>query len=200
MTLNLSGLPLPLSVRPAVALTDEELMRFSAENKPYKIERNKEGEITIMTPVGGIGGTHEYYVNLHFGMWNEQDGAGRGFGPNTGFNLPDGSCLSPDVAWLSLARWNALSPSEQGGYPPVCPEFVIEIRSRTDARRLLEAKMQLWLDDGAQLAWLIDPIDATVSIYRPNEPSETLERPDVVQGHAPVGSFVLRTTPLWPAL
>src|ERR1700712_4496302 len=101
MHLNLTGLPLPISFRPAVALTDDELMLFSEENKPYKIERNNRGEITVMTPVGGIGSQHEMYVDAELYVWTRKDGRGTAFGANAGFNLPDGSCLSPDAAWLS---------------------------------------------------------------------------------------------------
>lgn len=199
MQINVADLPMPLTLRPATPLSDDDLMRFSEQNKPYKIERNKDGELTIMTPVGGIGGTHESYVSAMLFNWTEQEGTGIGFGPNAGFNLRDGSCLSPDGAWLSLTRWNALTPREQTGYPPLCPEFIIEIRSQSDSRRLVETKMQVWLDNGAQLAWLIDPIDINVTIYRPNQPVETLERPDLLLGHPPIGGFELRTTRLWPS-
>ncbi len=98
-------------------------MRFSEENKPFKVERNREGEITIMTPVGGIGDTHENYISLRFSMWAEQDGIGVAFSLNTGFNLQDGSCLSPDAAWLSLARWVALTPIEQAVIRRCAPSF-----------------------------------------------------------------------------
>ncbi|WP_049789381.1 Uma2 family endonuclease [Granulicella tundricola] len=126
MNLNLSGLPHPITLRPAEPLTDEDLMRFSEENRPYKIERNNKGEVTIMTPVGGIGSTHEAWVSSSLVQWNELSGTGVAFVSNAGFNLPDGSCLSPDAAWLSLARWNALLPEQQAGYPPLCPEFIID--------------------------------------------------------------------------
>ncbi len=115
------GLPFPITIIPADPLSDDELIRFSEANKPCKIERNRKGEIVVMTPVGGIGGTHEIYVASVMFNWAEQDGRGIGFDSNTGFNLPDGSCLSPDAAWLSLERWNALSPKEQAGFPPLVP-------------------------------------------------------------------------------
>ena len=81
-----------------------------------------------MTPVGGIGGTHEKYVTIQFGKWAEVNRTGMDFGSNTGFNLPDGSCLSPDTAWITLERWNSLTLEEQEGYPPLCPDFLIEVR------------------------------------------------------------------------
>jgi Uma2 family endonuclease len=133
MNIDVSSLSLPIRLRPATALTDEELMRFSRKNRPYKIERDKQGEITVRTPVGGIGSTHEVFVASTLYLWNETTGGGVAFGSNAGFNLRDGSCLSPDAAWLSIERWTALSAEQQAGVPPLCPEFVIEIRSRTHA-------------------------------------------------------------------
>ena len=191
MSLNLTSLVPPISLRPAASLTDEELMRFSEDNKPYKIERNKHGEIIITTPVGGIGSTHEAYVASTLFQWNETIQTGIAFGSNAGFNLADGSCLSPDAAWLALGRWNALNPKQQAGYPPLCPDFIIEIRSQSDSRTSVEIKMQLWLENGAQLAWLIDPIDVNVTIYRFGHAPEVLDRPDVVRASDPLIGFEL---------
>lgn len=198
MTLDLSSLSAPVLLRPAIALTDEELMRFSETNKPYRFERNKQGEIVMMSPVGGVGGTHEAYVGWSLYQWNESTGSGVAFMANTGFNLPDGSCLSPDAAWLSLDRWNALTAKEQAGFPPSCPDFLIEVRSQSDSRRILEEKMQLWLDNGAQLAWLVDPVDASVAIYSPNAAPLTISRPDAISATHPVAGFTLNTARLWP--
>lgn len=197
--IDLLDLPLPLSLRPSGPVTDDQLIRFSDKNKPYRFERSKDGEITVMTPVGGIGGTHEIFVASMLFSWAEEDGKGIGFASNTGFNLPDGSCLSPDAAWLARWRWDKLTLAEQMSFPPLCPDFIIEIRSRSDSRRLLEAKMQLWLDNGAQLAWLIDPVDGNVVIYRPDQALETLVKPELVEASGPVSGFVLRTSRLWVA-
>jgi len=199
LPLDLSSLAAPIFLRPAVALTDEELIRFSEVNRPYRFERNKHGEIVMMSPVGGIGATQEAYVASSLYRWNEEVATGVVFMANAGFNLPDGSCLSPDAAWLSLARWNSLTPAEQAGFPPFFPEFLIEVRSRSDSRRMVEEKMQLWLENGAQLAWLVDPIDVNVTIYRPGEAERTLERPALIEAVAPVAGFALKTERLWPA-
>lgn len=199
LTVDLTSMATPIFLRPATPLTDDELIHLSQANKPYRFERNKCGEIVMMTPVGGIGGTHEGWVFSFLVNWNETAQTGVAFGPNTGFNLPDSSCLSPDAAWVSLARWNALTPDEQAGFPPLCPEFLTEVRSRSDSRRMVEEKMQLWLENGVQLAWLVDPIDANVSIYKPGEAVRTLQRPEVVEATDPVAGFVLRAERLWPA-
>jgi Uma2 family endonuclease len=195
--IDLLDLEMPVALRPSAPVSDDDLMRFSSRN-PYKIERNKEGEITIMTPVGGIGSTHERYITLELGIWTRKDGTGIDFSPSAGFKLPDGSCLQPDASWISLDRWNALTPEQQEGFPPLCPDFIVEVRSKSDSRRILEAKMQSWIDNGAKFAWLVDPIATNVTIYRPGQPSETLERPEAVRGEGPIATFELPCSPLWP--
>jgi Uma2 family endonuclease len=195
--IDLLNLAMPIILRPAAPVSDEELMRFFEQNKPYKIERNKDGELTIMTPVGGIGSTHERYITMMLGNWTEEKGTGIDFSPSVGFNLPDGSCLSPDASWVLLERWNDLTSKQQIGFPPLCPDFLIEVRSQSDPRRAVEAKMQTWLDNGAKLAWLIDPIDGSVTIYRPNQAPETLDHPEVVKAEVPVDGFELRCARLW---
>ncbi len=195
--IDLLDLTMPIVLRPGKRVSDEELMRFSEQNKPYKIERNREGDLTIMTPVGGIGGTHEKYITVQFGNWAAQNERGMDFGSNTGFNLPDGSCLSPDAAWIELDRWNSLTVEQQEGYPPLCPDFLIEVRSKSDSRRIVEAKMQSWIDNGAKLAWLIDPIAKNIVIYRMNQQTEFLDQPETVIADGPVAGFELRCAPLW---
>ena len=195
--IDLLNLAMPITIRPSAPVSDEELMRFSEQNKPYKIERNKDGELTIMTPVGGIGSTHERYITRMLGNWTEENGTGIDFSPSIGFNLPDGSCLSPDASWMTLDRWDALTPKQQTGFPPLCPDFLIEVRSQSDPRRMVEAKMQTWLDNGAKLAWLIDPIDGKFTIYHPGLTPEILDRPEIVKAEAPVAGFELPCTRLW---
>lgn len=195
--IDLVDLELPIFLRPSAPVSDEELMRFSELNRPYKIERNKLGELIVMTPVGFTGGTHEIYVASALLHWAEQDGRGSAVGSNAGFNLPDGSCLAPDAAWVNNAQLDALTDKQKAGYPPLCPDFLIEVRSQSDARRVVEAKMQTWLDNGAQLGWLVDPVDGSVTIYRPGEAAETLLRPEVVVAGEPVVGFELRCGRLW---
>ena len=195
--IDLNNLELPLTLRPNSPVSDEDLMRFSERNKPYKIERNKHGEITIMTPVNYRGGKHEGYVAASLLLWAEEDGRGSAVPANVGFNLPDGSCLAPDAAWLTREREEALTLEQQNSFPPLCPDFVIEIRSRSDPRRAVENKMQTWLDNGAKLAWLIDPIDGNITIYRLGHVPETLNRPEAVVATDPVDGFKLLCTRLW---
>jgi Uma2 family endonuclease len=190
------GLPMPLNFRPPAPMTDEEMIAFSRRNRPYQIERNAEGELEIMSPVGFDGGRREAEVARQLGNWTEQNG-GVYVGANTGFNLPDTSMRCPDAAWISEITWQSIGKEARRGYSPVCPEFLIEILSESDSRSKLEAKMEMWIANGVKLAWMIDPYRATVSIYRPNAEVEVLDRPGSVEAGDPVPGFRLSTLLLW---
>jgi Uma2 family endonuclease len=157
MEWSLTGLPLPITLRPPSPLSDDELIAFSRKNKPYRIEKNSRGQITILTPVGTEGGKRELRVGMQFMAWADQDGTGEANGPNAGWNLPDGSTLNPDACWTSNAKTAQFSAEERERYLPICPDFIVEVRSRSDSPSLLAAKMTTWIDNGAQLAWLLDP-------------------------------------------
>ena len=197
MEWSLTGLPLPLILRPPSPLSDDELIAFSRKNKPYRIEKNTCGEIVIMTPVGTEGGKRELRVAAQLMQWADQDGSGEANGPNAGWNLPDGSTLSPDASWITFDRIAQFTAEERERFLPVCPDFIIEVRSKSDSSNVLRAKMQTWIENGAQLAWMIDPYAATLTIYRPKREPETLERPDFVEAGAPVAGFRLTTSNLW---
>ncbi len=194
--MSLAGLPMPVTIRLPEPMTDDELIAFSRRNRPYRIERNAKGELEIMSPVGGRGSDRETFVIIRLGLWAEEHG-GKTFSSNLGVTVPDGAVRSPDACWMSEARWAGLTHEEQRRFPPVCPEFVVEILSESDSCRVLEEKMERWLEWGAQLAWMIDPYAATVSIYRPGKPVEILERPDAVEADAVVTGFRLETARLW---
>ena len=192
----LVGLPMPFTFRPAVPLSDEELIAFSRRNKPYQIERNVEGQLEIMSPIGAQGAHREACVIAELGNWAKQHG-GVSFSSNGGFTLCDGSMRSPDTAWVSDSRRNALSREERRRYSPICPEFLIEILRYGDSRPRLEAKMRMWIANGAQLAWMIDPYARMLSIYRPGTEVEVRDRPDSVEAGEPVAGFRLSTLLLW---
>jgi Uma2 family endonuclease len=194
--LSLAGLPLPLTVRLPVPLTDRDLIAFSERNKPYRIERNEKGELEILTPVGGRGSTWEARAIGRLGEWAEEHG-GVVFSSNAGFTLSDGSVRSPDAAWIKEERWNALTSEEQEGYPPICPEFLIEVLSKHDSRPVLEAKMAMWISNGAMLAWMIDPFARSVSIYRVAADVQVLDQPDAVVAEEVVTGFRLELARLW---
>ncbi len=196
---SLTGLPLPIILRPPSPLTDDELIAFSRRNRPYRIEKNKDGDVVIMTPVGRRGSRREMRVFMDLDTWARADGRGEVDGPYTGWNLPDGSTLSPDASWIDVRRVNRFSDEEQERYLPLCPDFVIEVRSRSDSAKALRGKMESWIENGAQLAWMIDPFARKVTVYRPGQETEELAEPAAVQGEGPVAGFVLTTEKLWAA-
>jgi Uma2 family endonuclease len=151
----------------------------------------------MMTPVNSSGGRIEGHVYADLAIWSRADGRGEAFGPSAGFRLQDTSVRAADAAWMSLARWNALSREQQESFAPICPEFVIEVRSKSDRLSTLEAKMEMWIANGAQLAWLIDPERRAVAIYRPGESPELLHDPTSVQGTGPVAGFELVLSRIW---
>lgn len=192
----LFGLPMPLTFRPAVDLTDRELIAFSRRNRPFQIERNAAGELEIMSPVGMDGARWEAFVIARLDLWAKGNG-GVVFSSNGGVTLPDGSIHGAAAAWISDARWNALSQEDQERHSPVCPEFLIEILSINDPSARLEAKMQMWMDNGAELAWMIDLYQQTVSIYRPQVGVKVLAQPGVVDADQPVAGFRLELASKW---
>jgi len=192
----LAGLPMPLTLRLSAPITDDELIAFSLRNKPWQIERNAKGELEIMSPVGFERGQRELYVMRKLGDWAEENG-GVCASSSAGFTLPDSSVRSPDASWISDARVSALTADEQRRFAPLCPEFLIEILSESDSREKLEAKMRMWMENGAQLAWMIDPFAETVTVYRGHRAVEVLVRPDFVKAGEPVAGFRLPLAKFW---
>ena len=125
------------------------------------------------------------------------DGIGVGFDSSTGFTLPTGAIRSPDLAWVKRARWEVLTQQQREAFPPLCPDFVVEIRSRSDALADVQAKMQEYLDNGAQLGWLIDPVEKKVYVYRPQAPVACLDNPQTVSGEPVLPGFVLALGTVW---
>jgi Uma2 family endonuclease len=178
-------------------LSDEALERFSLDNDPWRVERDADGDLIMMTPVNSRGGALEGDVYAELAFWARADGRGKVFGPSAGFRLQDTSVRAADAAWMSLARWNALTPEQQQSFAPICPEFIIEVRSKSDRLATLEAKMEMWIANGAELAWLIDPLRRAVAIYRPGDAPELLHDPTSVQGTGPVAGFELVISRIW---
>lgn len=178
-------------------VSDEELLRFSSANEPWRVERDSNGELIVMTLIHSDGGAIEgaVYAELHIGA--RVDGRGKPFGPNAGFTLPDTSIRAADVAWISWDRRNALSLDQQQSYAPICPEFVIEVRSHSDRLLTIEAKMEMWISNGAELAWLIDPKQKMVAVYRPGGEPELFHEPTSVQGTGPVAGFEVVMSRIW---
>jgi Uma2 family endonuclease len=197
MAFSLTELPLPVRLRPQVPMTDDELLRFCAANDGLRVEREANGEILVMTPAGSKTSKMNMRIGRLLDEWAEADGRGVAFDSNGGFTLPDGSMRAADAAWVELTKWNALSAKDQARFAPLCPDFVIELRSPSDSLPELKEKMSQWIANGAQLAWLIDPIEQAVSVYRPGESPEVHHHPTSVQGSGVMGGFELVMARIW---
>lgn len=174
------------------SMTDDEFLWFCQENKDLRIERNSKLEIIIMSPVTAISGNHSGEVFRQLANWSVLDGRGIHFDSSTGFTLPDRSVLSPDASWLSKEKWNALSDQDKDRFAPVCPEFIIEVRSKSDLLEDLQAKMKVWIANGAELAWLIDPREKTSYLYHPQEELRVVKGLDkTIRGSGVVSDFIL---------
>jgi Uma2 family endonuclease len=197
MHIALAEIELPVLLRLKRPMTDEELLRFCQANEALRVEREPNGEILVMTPAGSRTSKMNSRITRLLDEWAENDGRGVAFDSNGGFTLPDGSMRAADGAWVELRRWQALRAEQQAGYAPLCPEFVIELRSPTDRLEDLAAKMEQWIANGTQVGWLIDPERRVVEIYRAGQAAEVLQDPSSVQGDGPVAGFELVMTRIW---
>ncbi|MGB7415773.1 MAG: Uma2 family endonuclease [Thermosynechococcaceae cyanobacterium] len=181
-----------LNLKPlASELTHEQFYELCMANKEIAMERSAIGELIIMPPVGGESGEKEADFIIDLGIWNRQTKLGKVFSSSTVFKLPRGGDRSPDAAWVKLEHWNRLTQEQQKKFPPLCPDFVIELRSESDRLKPLQAKMQEYLDSGLRLGWLINPQDQTVEIYRPAKAVEVIEYPATLSGEDVLPGFIL---------
>jgi Uma2 family endonuclease len=190
--------PLVLQFPPSMQMTDEQFFEFCQVNRDLRIERNQFGDISIMPPTGSETGNRNFNIAVQLGVWSEQDGTGICFDSSTGFKLSTGAERSPDASWIKLERWNALSSEQQQRFAPICPDFVIELRSLSDNLQLLKEKMEEYMrEPGVQLGWLIDRKHRQVYIYRPGKSEECLENPATVNGDEVLSGFVLNMSKVW---
>jgi Uma2 family endonuclease len=180
--------------------SDEEYWAICMANRSLHIERTAEGEILVVPPAGGESDNRNFEVIIDLGNWARQDGRGKGFGPSVQFFLPDGSGLSPDAAWVSKDSLNRLMKPQLKKFLPLTPEFVIEVLSPSDSLKEAKAKMEVWIKNGVQLAWLIDGDAQTVYIYRRKHPVKTRRHLKELAGEGPVAGFVLNLTRIWEGL
>ncbi|MDZ8071020.1 MAG: Uma2 family endonuclease [Nostoc sp. DedQUE08] len=201
MTINLpiaiEIIPMVLQLQPAIALTDDQFYEFCQLNRDFRIERNAAGELVIMPPTGSETDERNFNLVGQLWVWTKQDATGVGFGSSGGFTLPNGAVRSPDAAWIKRDRWEAIPPELRKKFAPICPEFVIELRSETDNLRILQDKMQEYIDNGTQLGWLIDRKQRRVFIYRPNIAVEQLDNPKTLNGEPLLAGFVLDLSQIW---
>ena len=186
-----------LDLSPVIKLTDEEFFKLAIAHQDLQMERTPTGEIVIMPPTGGNTGKRNANLTIDLGLWNRQTKLGVVFDSSTEFNLPNGGNRSPDAAWIQLERWNALSEEERETFPPICPDFVIELRSAFDSFKKLQEKMQEYLTSGIRLGWLIDPKNRRVEIYRQGKEVEVLDSPTSITGEDVMPGFVLELETVW---
>lgn len=189
--------PLTVSFPALVQMTDEQFYEFCQANRELRIERTVKGEVIIMPPAFSDTGNRNSKITAQLANWAEQDGTGEAFDSSAGFTLPNGATRSPDAAWIQLERWNALSDELKASFAPICPDFVIELRSSSDTLSGLQAKMQEYIENGALLGFLVERKNRAVHIYRPNREPEILENPETVSGDPELPGFVLRMAKIW---
>ncbi|MEM1281431.1 MAG: Uma2 family endonuclease [Cyanobacteria bacterium P01_H01_bin.152] len=183
---------LTLNLRPVAQLTEEAFKALCAANPDAKLERAATGELIIMSPTGGETGRRNLNISMQLGLWNQQVGLGVAFDSSTMFQLPNGAFRSPDAAWVELSHWETLTPEEREGFCPLCPDFVVELRSPSDSLKTLREKMTEYIDNGARLGWLIDPKTKQVEIYGPGTSPKILESPQTVCNDSVLPNFQLK--------
>lgn len=182
-------------------VTPKQFDELAENNTDARMELTAQGEIIVMSPTGGTAGRKNFKLNVLFGVWTEKDGTGVGFDSSTVFVLPNGARRSPDIAWIKLERWNTLTPEEQDSFPPIAPDFVIELVSPSDLRNQryeeLQQKMQEYLDNEVRLGWLIEPKARKVEVYRQGQAVEIRQTPNSLSGEDVLPGFVLDLDPIW---
>lgn len=180
-------------------VTQEQFEALAKVNGDLRLESTAEGELIVNPPTGGESGQRNLKISTQLGNWVEQNEAlGEAFDSSTGFILPNGANRSPDASWLRRERWESLTSQQRIGFIPLCPDFVIELRSPSDSLSKLQNKMQEYIVNGTQLGWLIDPMNNQVEIYRPQKIVERLDKPLQLSGEDLLPGFVLNLTRIWP--
>ena len=182
-------------------ITPKQFEQLANAEQLARIELTKDGELIVMSPTGGTAGRRNFNLYLDLGSWNRQTKLGEAFDSSTTFTLPNGARRSPDVSWIKLERWNQLTQIQQDGFPPIAPDFVIELVSPSDLKNQryedLQAKMQEYLDNGVKLGWLIEPAAKTVEIYRIGQAVEVLNNPQTLSGEDTLPEFMLDLTAIF---
>jgi Uma2 family endonuclease len=190
--LSVPNIHAPLTIDlSTVQLSEDQFYQLCRQNETLRFEMTAQGELLVMAPVGGESGQREMTIGAKVWNWNDSSRLGEVFSSSTIFKLPNGAKRSPDVAWIEQSRWNALSPAERETFPPIAPDFVIELRSRTDVLSILRNKMQEYVTNGVRLGWLINPQDQQVEIYEPNQPIGLISLPAQLSGGAVLPGFSL---------
>jgi Uma2 family endonuclease len=190
-----------ITIPPGFRVTPQQFDELAASNTDVRMELTAQGELIVMPPTGGTAGGQNASISAQLYNWAIEDQTGKSFDSSTEFTLPSGSRRSPDAAWIQTERWNALTPKEQDGFPPLAPDFVIELVSPSDLTNQryedLQQKMQEYLDNGVRLGWLIEPKAQKVEIYRRGQAVEILPSPKTLSGEDVLPGFILDLEPIW---
>lgn len=178
-------------------VSHEQFVELALANRDLQLERTATGELIVMPPTGSETGNKNFDISGQIWLWNRQTKLGVAFDSSSGFHLPNGADRSPDAAWIRRERWDALTKEQQETFAPICPDFVLELRSKNDNMEPLRAKMREYLENGASLGWLIDRKNQKVEIYRQNQDVEVLDRPLSLSGEDVLPGFILDLTEVW---
>jgi len=188
---------LTLNLNPIIKLTDEQFFQLCQENENIRLERTAKGELIIMSPAGGEASNRNAGLTAQTWIWNEQNKLGKVFDSSTGFKLPNGANRAPDASWVILERWNALTSEQKKKFPPICPDFVVELMSPSDSLKETQDKMKEYRDNGARLGWLINRKSRQVEIYRQGAEVEVRSSPATLSGEDVLPGFVLSLESIW---
>jgi len=186
-----------LDLKTIIDLTDEQFYQLCRANPDVKFERNANGTLLIMSPTGGEIGNRNLEIGADFVIWNRQTKLGICFDSSTCFKLPNGAQRSPDIAWIKQDRWQALTPAQREQFPPIAPDFVLELLSPSDSLPTTQTKMQEYIDNGVNLGWLINRKNRTVEVYRPNQAVQLLTNPTQLSDPDILPGFTLNLSSLW---
>ncbi len=190
--------PMKLRVPTTFAPEDDEwLYAFCRMNDELRIERTSDGELEIEMPTGGETSNRNFELTAELAIWTRRDGTGVGFDSGGGFILPNGAMRAPDASWVKRERLSNLTPGQKKRFLPLCPDFVVELRSPSDPLPKVEAKMREYIENGAKLGWLLDPAERKAHIYKADGSVEILENPESLSGDPELPGFVLTLKPVW---
>lgn len=192
--------PLSLQLPNEIVLTvtPKQFATLAAANRNLRLERTTAGHLIVNPPTGSESGKRNAKITTQLGVWSEaNEQLGEYFDSSTGFELPNGANRSPDASWIRKEQWEALTPEQRKGFAPLCPDFVVELRSETDSLKQLQDKMQEYMDNGARLGWLIDPQNKRVEIHRVGQDIEVLEQPSSLSGETVLPGFTLTLKRIW---
>jgi len=193
------GRALVLHLRPALELDDRQFAVLARQNPDLRLERTAEGDVLVMAPADGETGYRNAAITAQLWAWARRDGTGVAFDSSTGFTLPNGAIRSPDAAWVGTARLRPLTAEQRERFLPLCPDFVIELRSPSDSLTATQAKLDEYRANGARLGWLLDVPNRRVSVYRPGVPIAHLDAPATIAADPELPGFILDLTLIWDA-